>query len=144
MFNDVINGPASGEGCIMWPYGTARGYPSIGRQGHSRKVHREVCSHFNGERGPDMDAMHSCHQRLCIAPWHLSWGPRAQNIADMVAADRHARGERNGKSKFTEQQIADIRHSPLSQSELGRLYGVSPSTISRIINRVSWKEGPHA
>jgi DNA-binding MarR family transcriptional regulator len=62
----------------------------------------------------------------------------------MVAADRHARGERNGKSKFTEQQIADIRHSPLSQSELGRLYGVSPSTISRIINRVSWKEGPHA
>jgi len=54
-----------------------------------------------------------------------------------------AKGQKNGNSKVTEQQIVQIRQLYTTKNntnkEMGEKFGVSPYHISRIINKKLWK-----
>jgi hypothetical protein len=102
--------------------------------------------------GPIPEGLHVCHHcdnPPCVNPAHLFLGTRSDNMRDMVAKGRHvastnpgtmARGSRQGLSKLTEQDVADIRerYAPGNGVVLAREYGVHPRTIMRAVNGFTW------
>ncbi len=63
--------------------------------------------------------------------------------APVIPPERRARGERNGSSKLTTEQVLEIRrrYDPKSrnQSALGREFGVSNAMIGHIVHRKQWQ-----
>jgi len=62
-------------------------------------------------------------------------------MKDMVDKQRSfvGRGEnKKGLAKLTNEQANEIRQSTLSQSKLGKIYGVAQTTIGRIKRGVSY------
>lgn len=118
---------------------------------------------IHGPEGMEgMQVMHSCDNPICMNPAHLSLGTAADNVRDMFAKGRayqqtnpgklcdiyhrlvermradpglQVRGEQHHKARLTDAQVEEIRNSSGSYSELGRKYGVWPSTIQRIQRR---------
>jgi len=91
--------------------------------------------------------MHVCDNRKCVNPNHLRLGTPAENQADMVAKDRHAKGEHHGIAKLTRAQVLEIRavyvagnrgHIKGNGEELARRYGVATSTIRRAVKGIYW------
>lgn len=113
-----------------------------------------------------------CHNRKCCNPNHLREATTKDNSTDremdgtvargdrhfskrnpelVVRGDRHglrlhperaARGERNGWSRFTENQIMEIRQmysSGIKQTIIANLFGTRQGTISNIVLRRSWR-----
>lgn len=68
--------------------------------------HRISYTIANGDPG-NFHVCHSCDNPPCVNPKHLWKGTAKQNSGDMVAKDRHPRGERKGCSKLTEEQVRE-------------------------------------
>lgn len=78
--------------------------------GNTRYVHRLVCEAFHGPSPkPRMDAAHSDGNKLNNRPDNLRWATRAENEADKIRHKRSNRGQRNGMSKVTDAQAAELR-----------------------------------
>lgn len=83
---------------------------------------------------------HSCDNRACVRPDHLLVGTHADNIADMDSRNRR-------HTKLTREQVIEIRNRCVilpngrmaSRKELAEEFGVSPSHITWIIKRKTWK-----
>lgn len=76
-------------------------------------------------------------------PAHLELGTIADNNRDRVRDGTSNRGEKHPLSKFTEQQIRDIRASlqPYRRGlagELAREYGVTANAIHEIRKGIRW------
>ena len=89
-------------------------------------------------------ALHTCLTNpKCVNPNHLYYGNQPDNERDKVKDGTHARGERNGCCKLTEQQVRDIREKYIphkySTHKLAKEYEISQSQIKMIINNKSWK-----
>jgi hypothetical protein len=73
-------------------------------------------------------------------------GDHAKNMADMAQKGRafriDARGERNRQAKLTFKQAEEIRSryaaGGVTQSQLGREYGVGQWMVSAIVRREHW------
>lgn len=68
------------------------GYGDIIFKAHNWKVHRLLWILLNGPipEWPKAVVIHSCDNRLCINPEHLSLGTQQENIRDCVAKGRQA------------------------------------------------------
>ena len=87
---------------------------------------------------------HKCDNRLCCNPNHLELGTYKDNSNDMIERNRSAFGERNPKSKLTEQQVIEIKQKLLNwkwgmDSQIAREYKVAKETIYDIRNQKTWK-----
>lgn len=102
-------------------------------------------------RGPLAEAdhvLHSCDNPPCINPAHLFIGRQPENNADMIAKGRNKlppvlSGARAPWARLTATQAATIktRHAQgVSQAQLGREFGVSSSTIWKLVAGKSYKE----
>lgn len=115
---------------ISWETG---GYGIRQYKGRLWKAHRAAWDETYGPIPEGMRVLHKCDNPPCINPEHLFLGTQGDNVIDMAAKGRH------GKSTLTNQQVQEIRERR-AQGEKGRAlaaeYGVAPSTISRIANRV--------
>lgn len=127
------------------------GYGKIGlggRYGKSLLAHRYSWMLHNGPIPEDktqhhgMIIMHKCDNRLCVNPNHLQLGTQKDNVHDMWnkgrSVNKQLKGEAHHNSKFTADQVRQIRTSSLSNAELGRQYGVPRATI-RYIRVNGWK-----
>jgi DNA-binding transcriptional regulator YiaG len=82
---------------------------------------------------------HLCDNRLCVNPEHLFLGTQRDNVADMIAKGRQARGQRNGRSKLTAEDIERIRTpSGVTCHALAAQFGVSHQHISHIRRGNGW------
>ncbi|MET8746326.1 HNH endonuclease [Streptomyces sp. NPDC004728] len=134
------------HGCWEWTavvnehgYGVMR--PAGRRSGPPVKAHR-ISLELAGIEVAGKFVLHSCDNRRCVNPAHLSVGDHEANVADMMSRQRQALGSRNGVAKLDEDQVSAIR-ARAAQGDLRRRiaadYAVSPSTISRIVNEKGWR-----
>jgi hypothetical protein len=129
------------ETCWLWT-GAIKpdGYGRICLNGKSHYPHRLSLSHSLGRPiGNGLVVRHSCRNRHCLNPAHLQEGTQKDNYADSVIDGTNTKGEKQGHSKMTEQQVREIRASDKSLSKLAKIYSVNKSTISMIIKGKTWK-----
>jgi DNA invertase Pin-like site-specific DNA recombinase len=72
-------------------------------------------------------------------------GTQAENVADRNAKGRTARGERNGRAKLDQEQVATVRllHASggiVNRTALARQLGVTRRAIDHILNGQNWRE----
>jgi hypothetical protein len=130
-----------------WEYGGAisstNGYGSFAiTTSKSINAHRFAYEATFGPIAAGLCVCHRCDNRKCCNPGHFFLGTRADNRADCVAKQRHAKGERNAGAKLTEREVRLIRRALASgdwmQRTLARQYGISESQMSNIANRRQW------
>lgn len=84
--------------CVLWdgPMGP-RGYGRVTVNGRRVLAHRHVYQKFHGPLGEREVVRHTCDNPLCVNPYHLESGTQADNVRDMVARGRQAKGEGHGQ-----------------------------------------------
>lgn len=145
--------------CWEWKSTIIHGYGQMWFQGKQHRAHRLSYQFAYGDIPTDMFVCHACDNRRCVRPDHLWLGTTDDNMADMVAKGRskkgetnpshiaggaYQRGERNGRSKLTPDQVLEIRRrgTPYTRticSELATEYGVSHTAIRYILKGRNWK-----
>jgi len=126
------------NGCIEWTGAKRRGgYGELRLHGKLFGAHRFAWELANG---PIPNALHVCHRcdnPLCVNPAHLFVGSDADNKADMRRKGRQPFGERNGMCKLSTDVVDEIRRAyedgNVSQSALGRKYGIAQSHVGRLV-----------
>lgn len=141
----------SDDECWEWK-GAIRttGYGQLNLGGRGSKqvtTHRYSWELHNGKIPESSEyhgtvVMHTCDNRKCVNPAHLKLGTQKDNVKDMNVkgrrVDAQLKGERHVNAKFTDDEVRQIRKSPLNNAELGRVYGVPRQTI-RYIRVGGWK-----
>lgn len=137
------------ETCWIWTGSvTNSGYGQIkignrkdpgGRRG--KRVHRLLYEAIHGDISEDVVCCHKCDVRLCVNPDHIFLGTREDNQKDMASKGRAAKGERNGFSKLTEDQVKEIKSllGKKMQKEIATKFGVRQNLISRISTGQIWR-----
>lgn len=142
------------ESCWLWTCGLGRGgYGKAKYRGRTVSAHRLAWELTNGSVPIGRQLNHSCDNRRCCNPSHLSVGTQAQNIAEAVARGRMARGdrqglrvhpesrphgERNGSAKLVAAEVLAIRQSAERACRLAAAYGVSVTAVRFIRARRTW------
>lgn len=152
------------NGCHEWQgprnkdgYGQFGEYWLIEQYGiklvHRMMVHVTTGFEFTNR---EQQVMHSCHNRSCCNPQHLSVGTPAENMRQVaerrlangfVPKSRRtgtgpAKGEANGNAKLTEAAVIEIRARRAAgetTTALAREFGVSVTMISKIHLRRKWR-----
>lgn len=97
-----------------------------------KKKAGEECRHMDGTRKNNKIS-------------NLQWGTRKENMQDQKDHKTLAMGERSGKSKLRNEDIAYIRKHYVWRCQhygsyaLGRMFKTRASNIMAIINNVTWK-----
>jgi hypothetical protein len=130
--------------CLQWPFSSiTNGYGSVMFNGRRRLAHHVVLLLIGRELPPEgQEVRHSCDNRRCANPRHLSFGTRSDNMADMRERGRSRVGERNVNAKLTEAEVRAIRSSQARRVVLAQRYGVSLGAIDHIMRRSTWKHIP--
>ena len=163
-FNEKIS--VSKTGCIEW--GGAKdqdGYGVIQKDGKRKKTHRAIWEYYHGKIPSGLNICHKCDNPCCVNIDHLFLGTQNDNMQDMIKKGRKVvnsnpirgekhwtkihpenlaklRGEKNGGSKLTWEQVEEIiqENKLLRKPETyyAKKYGVGRSTIGRILRGESW------
>jgi len=120
-------------------------YPTVtlavgGRQSE-RYVHQLVAEAFLGPCPPGHEVNHKDTDRWNPAATNLEYTTRAENIAHALANGLAAVGRMMPQAKLTDQAVREIRalRGIVSQTELGRRYGVSRSAVSWVQRGLTWR-----
>ena len=100
-------------------------------------VHRLVVLHFinNDDNKPEVNHIDGNKKNNHIS--NLEWNTRSENMLHAVDTGlRNIKGEKNGNSKLSEEQVLEIRNSNLTQRELGKKYNVGKTIIYYIKNNI--------
>lgn len=118
--------------CLRW---TGRiqpnGYGQFRLNGKTHYAHRASYILFNGELSKGDVVMHSCDNRWCVNPAHLSVGTQRDNLIDMTIKGRHA------NITIPNDKIEDIRNDTRSSYVIAREWGVHPTTIQKIKRNIN-------
>lgn len=135
--------------CIAWPWSDKRsGYTRVFIDGEKVLAHRWVYEQFHGplarQVGPGAIGpvvMHACDVRWCVRPGHLSLGTQGDNIQDAVTKGRMGGGGTRKPSRpyrrvdgDEAEEMRRLVASGIRQSTVARLFGVTPPTVSFIVN----------
>ena len=130
-----------GTGCWEWKKSKA-GLSKYGVLSFFKKnqyVHRVSYRLLVGEIPQGMYVCHKCDNPSCFNPAHLFLGTHQDNMKDMHAKGRARKGdifgEKNGRFKFSDEIIAEIRihrASGFSPKEIRQIYGISNAQLWRI------------
>lgn len=86
--------------------------------------------------------LHKCDNPKCVNPRHLFLGTRQDNIADMYAKGRQAKGEMVPNHKLSASDVLSIRKQysdgGVKFTELAAQFNVDRRTIHKIIIRTRW------
>ena len=73
-------------------------------------------------------AIHSCDNRTCCNPFHLSWGTHQDNMNDMKER------ERPGLNRTVVRAILKLIEDGRSHEDIAGLYGISREAVTAIHN----------
>lgn len=133
------------NGC--WRFTGARGisgYCNFFYNGTCMLAHRASLLVFGKVKKltPGLQVAHSCPNRNCVNPDHLSEKTSSQNNGiDKREHKKDLSGERCHFSKLTWASVEEIRTTPnMNRKSLAEHYGVCVATISAILSGKTWKK----
>lgn len=134
-------------GCWNWTHCKRPvGYGCMKVCGKLVSSHRLSFEIHHGEIPSGMFVMHSCDNRLCVNPDHLSIGTHADNMRDAARKGRIPMCNRPiHNAKFTQSDVCrmiDLRNSGMSYNKIAIEFGSSHSVVSKWINGISYKFKP--
>lgn len=132
--------------CWLWTGGSNRHrYGLTWVDDRVQRVHRLAYLHWHGPIPAGLYVMHSCDNRECWNPDHLSLGTAADNNADKVRKGRHAHGHTGGGRRLlTADVVREIRASSDTADALARRLGCSSATVLRARRGDTWAHVPGA
>lgn len=140
-FMSYVNIDSKTEAWI-WTGGLAnQGYGGFWINGKTTGAHRYA---YEMRYGAIPKGMFVCHKyeelgRHNVNPEHLFLGTAEDNNKDIANKNRSAYGEKNGANVLSESDVAEIRVSSLSGTELASKFRVSCTTISHIRRGQHWQ-----
>lgn len=146
------------DGCWTWTAARDRdGYGHFKVDGRMWRAPRWIFNQTNSTPLADDEMVrHACDNPPCVRPDHLVRGDVLANMADQVARDRNAKGDRHGArtkpervrrgvnnaaARLTDDQVIEIRQRYAdgdTQVALATAYAVSQPLISQIVRRKVW------
>lgn len=121
------------------------GYGQIGwggRRGRSERAHRVSYMLAHGLIPDGLCVMHSCDNRKCVNPNHLSLGTKADNNWDKVRKGRQGntgpKGEQAGNAVFTDELIVKVLLDDRPHHLIAADYGVDRTAIGHIKTGKNW------
>lgn len=162
-FWSKVDKSAGPDGCWIWiggKFSSGYGQAWIGK--NRFRAHRIAFVVSGGifEDSKELVCHGPCNNQLCCNPSHLGAGDSKSNMDDKkrdgtayksISGDAHysrskpekmARGEGHGNSRLQESSVRKIRQQysagRISYRNLGKQFGVSASTIERVVNRHLW------
>ena len=106
-------------------------------------VHLLVLNHFVGSRPEGMEACHNNGMKTDARLSNLRWDTPSANNMDKLLHGTMVHGEKVIQAKLSEASVAAIRSEYASgdktQRDLAAAYGVTQSTISRVVRGTCWK-----
>jgi HNH endonuclease len=133
---------------VRWHYCNSTGYPDVRlrRNGCSvtMNVHRLVSEAFIGVKPTGLVVRHLDGNKLNNSAANLAYGTVAENNADKVRHGTSSAGERNPRAKISATAAAQIRAqhaNGVTAKSLATEYGLSASTVHRIVAGRYWAEG---
>ena len=130
------------SGCWLWKGSkSVAGYGRIKFDDVRWAVHR-LMAHINiSDVAEDSVVCHRCDNPCCVNPEHLFIGTQKQNVDDRDAKGRRnqARGERQGSSKLSAEQVLAIRLDSRKQSVIAAEYGISRAHVGNLKANRAWK-----
>jgi hypothetical protein len=134
------------SGCWRWTGGKAiTGYGVFFYNKLTQLAHRVSYKLYHSkEIDPGLLVCHSCTNKHCVAPEHLSLGSRTKNNGpDRRRDGTDCSGSRCHFSKLTWDSVRAIRtaaEAGETRKSIAAKYAVTLSTVSAIIRKKSWKE----
>jgi HNH endonuclease len=142
MFASLIESrsePVTECGCWIWLGSVgSHGYGDIHHFGRHVLAHRASYESFNGPIPEGMFVLHSCDNRVCVNPAHLSLGTHSQNMADKM---RKGRWAGQGPPKLCKDTVVEIRRRRALGEELKSIaaaFDVHPDHVRKITNGKIW------
>ena len=145
------------DGCWLWQAARCRdgyGLYSIRQNGIGKqyKAHRFV-KMSQGEIIPSgYVVLHTCDNPSCVNPDHLKIGTIQENNLDKLSKNRQLgpKGQKNSRSKLTDEQVKDIKkrarvgsrvgyNNGSNLKQLAKEYGTCIDTIRLIARNKIWR-----
>lgn len=129
LFNFLLDESRHDGSCVVWKFRVCDNGYARGRYKGTQVVIRRVIQML--EPADPRKAKHLCNNKACVNPAHLT----IQTAKDNMLEDTHPRGERNGRAKFTNDQVIEIRirrANGETTHALAAEFGTHHNTISRI------------
>lgn len=121
------------------------GYGQSSLDGRSVNASRAAFVEANGPVNPGLVICHRCDNPACCNPSHLFAATQAENLADCRAKGRqvyrYGADHHRPSAKLTPEMVVEARRlyaSGVSQSEIGRCWGIHSSVISRAVRGENW------
>ena len=153
-----------GTPCLEWTVMRLKdGYGQFRLDGKMQLSHR-VAMMLAGVEIGELQVLHRCDNPPCVNTDHLFLGTNADNMADMIAKGRSARGEKHGSRTKPERtprgltngntkqptpeniamkaKIFALRLSRMSQQEISSEVGLSQPHVGLILNGKAWAHVP--
>ena len=130
------------DDCWEWSGGMKEGYGKFRLDGKKTSSHRISFAVANGGIPNDSEViLHSCDNRACVNPKHLSAGMVIDNVNDRNQKNRQAKGEKIWKSKISEKQVLEIRARYIPRvvtfKMLAEEYGLCLRQVYMIVSKKS-------
>lgn len=128
-----------GSGCWLWKSGSTGGYGKLRYKMKTTSAHRSSYTAFVGPVPEGKWVCHKCDKPLCVNPDHLFIGSPSDNRRDAIDKKRIPVGEDSHLSKFTDDQIEEIRFlkkEGFTYSRLMRIFACSLPHIYNIVHNI--------
>ncbi|WP_363267018.1 HNH endonuclease [Cellulomonas sp.] len=90
-----------------------------------------------------MIVRHRCDNPPCCNPEHLELGTQTQNVGDMVARARQARGRALPQTRLSDEQVSEIRAAVADgerQRAIAARFGITQGHVSALASRTYRKD----
>lgn len=138
--------------CIEWPFSrmggdyiTTKGqYGGVWWNGTMDYAHRVSAQIHLPPPPPGKNIIrHRCDNPLCVNPVHLQWGTKVGNWRDRERTGTNS-WQGMGREQHTKLDEFDVRiiralTDTTTNLDLARMFGVSITNISKIVNGHSWR-----
>ena len=131
------------DSCWLWTgCKSPKGYGVFRIIGGTIRAHRFSYLLKHGAIPDCLMVLHKCDNPACVNPDHLYLGTARENAVDMFERNPpNRRGVLSKRSKLNDDKvraIISLSRSGLSNMELGVMFNVHNSTISKVVLRKEW------